>query len=72
MFQSRVTGAPGSPGPLVVQSAGDNRPGGEIVMIHLLRMVETTVLGMSMRPGTVTEVNNVQVRLKFLSILLST
>ena len=72
MFQSRVTGAPGSPGPLVVQSVGEYRSEEGTVMIHPLRMEESTVLVNGIKIETVTEVNNVQVRLKFLSILLST
>ena len=59
------TGAPGSPGPLAMQSVGDNRLEGETVMTLSLKMVEKTVLEKNMIRGTVTETNSVQVKYLF-------
>ena len=65
MFQLRETGAPGSLGPLAVQSVGEYRPEEGTVMIHHLRMVEITVLVNGIKIETVTEVNNVQVSFEY-------
>ena len=59
------TGAPGSPGPLAMQSVGDNRLEGETVMTLSLKMAEKTVLEKNMKRGSVTEANSVQVKQKY-------
>ena len=57
-----MTGAPGRPGLNVMQSVEENRTELGTVMILLQRMEDFPVLEIGMKSGSVTEVNNVQVR----------
>ena len=63
MFQLRVTGAPGWPGLLAVESVGDSKSGGGSVTILLLVTGERTVRESRMNSGRVTLASSVQVRL---------
>lgn len=69
MFQLRVTGAPGWPGLLAVESVGDSKSGGGSVTILLLVTGEKIVQGISSGSGRVTLPSSVQViKLNDLSI----
>ena len=57
-----VTGAPGPPGLNVMQTVEENKTELGTVMILLQRMEDVPVLEIGMKLGSVTEVNNVQVR----------